>query len=421
MKRALVIGAGMSGRAAARALLRKGFSVDLYDDKGTTAYEHPELKELSVVFLLEPPSNLTYSLAVVSPGVAKEHPLVRRLEQAAVPLTGEIDLGFEALPQKAIGVTGSNGKTTTVMLTAHLLSSIGKHAEAVGNNELPLSDWVEAKSEESIAVVELSSYQLERLSSKKLDAAIILNIYPNHLDRHGSLEAYAEAKFRIKECLKEGGILFAHRQVISAFPELAKRALAVSTDAFLSELQLKHPLTTNEENLLAAYALARIYGLNAEEAINHQKSFQRPPHRMEFVGTFKGVDVYNDSKGTTVEAVSRAVLSLNKPIHLIAGGRGKGAPYTPWKDSFSGRVAALYLIGEDKEVISKTLSELTTTTKYETLDEAVKAAVEAAKAGEVILLSPGCASWDMFSSYRERGDRFKRLILDSYMSSGVMH
>ena len=384
--RALVIGMGISGKSAARFLKEHGYEVVGFDDR--TA---PEM-----------PADMNFELAVVSPGVPPTHRLVGAAKEAGVEVIGEAELACRYLTNRAVGITGTNGKTTTTLLVTHVLKCAGKKARALGNVGTPLTEGVAHLEPDEIAVIELSSYQLETLQSRVLDAAVILNITPDHLDRHGSLEAYAKAKLRIADCLKQGAPLFA--------PE----GLAAQFD--LSGVETFHPLRYSKtvspdvENGLAAYALCQALGVGLEVFDEAWDTFKKPSHRLEPVREIDGITFINDSKGTNVAATQRAVEGLPGPIVLIAGGRGKGQRYDAWAGAFRDKVSHCCLIGEAAEQIASALDGHCALLRCQTFEEAVEKAREKAKPGTIVLLSPGCASFDMFENYAARGDRFKELI-----------
>ncbi len=384
--KALVIGMGISGQSAARFLKEHGYDVVCFDDK--TAPEMPQ--------------EMNFELAVLSPGVPPTHRLVRAAREAGIEVIGEVELACRYLTNRAVGITGTNGKTTTTLLVTHVLKVAGKKARALGNVGTPLTEGVSHLEHDEIAVIELSSYQLETLESKVLDAAVILNITPDHLDRHGSLESYAKAKLRIASSLKPGAPLFAPEGLASQFD--------------LSAVETFHPLCYSKtvspdvENGLAAYALCQALGVGLEVFDEAWDTFKKPPHRLESVREVGGITFINDSKGTNVAATKRAVEGLPGPIVLIAGGRGKGESYDGWATLFSDKVSHCCIIGEAAEQIASALDGHCSLSHCQTFEEAVESAREKAEPGTIVLLSPGCASFDMFENYAARGDRFRELV-----------
>lgn len=370
----LVIGLGISGRAACRLLLKLGHKV-VAVDRTPVELEGVETLEESLITSVK-----GFDLVVTSPGINPAHPLYQDALHEGVELISEIELGFRQLKGKrVIGITGTNGKTTTTMLVTHVLQSVGIDAVAVGNVGRALSDEL-VEREASTYVVELSSYQLELIYTPLLDGAAVTNITPDHLDRYKSFEAYRNAKLRIKSLLKPSGTLY--------FNE-------------------KPGLEFNEK---AAFALCRGEGVTAEQFERALSTFKKPPHRLQKVLEIEGISFYNDSKGTNVEATIAAVESLPGPIHLIAGGVDKGSDYKEWIVPFSSKVAALYLIGEAAPLITAALEKEFPLFQCGTLLQAIDRAYEEAQSPAIILLSPGCASFDQFKNYADRGEQFEKAV-----------
>ncbi len=363
----LVIGIGLSGRAVAEYFLKRGDLVVGVDriPKVEVFPVYSEDHEFEV---------FDFDLVVVSPGVPIEHGLVQRALDEGVEVTGEAELGLKLMKGPVVGITGSNGKSTQVAMIAHVLNQAGREAKALGNIGVPLISEIDFQG---IVIAELSSFQLERMSAKVFDLAIILNLSPNHLDRHGTMENYYAAKNRIGVCLKEGGI-------------------------FLNGVDLKWDL------LEFVKFTCKYFGLTDEEISAGIKTFTSLPHRLEFIREIKGVRCYNDSKATTMEAVSYAVRKLEKNVILIAGGRHKGGSFSVWNESFVGIVKVLILLGEAKEIIAKELSLQIPIYFVETLEEAIEKGLQVARQGDNLILSPGCSSYDMFLNYEKRGEAYKR-------------
>ena len=382
MVKALVLGFGVSGIAAARLLRAQGvevIAVDRNPQKGVLP-ESP------------PPSLDGIDLLVVSPGIPASHPIVQQAAALGIARVGEIDLAFRALRNVAVGVTGSNGKTTAVSLIVHALNRSGRRARALGNIGAPLSEYALAADPGEILVVELSSFQLESLQQRCLDLALVLNITPNHLDRHASFAEYAAAKLHIRECLKETG-----RCLVSA--EVAER-FGLHEERFGGSY----------ETLEAAHAVCRHLGLTEEEWKAALDSFQKPPHRMEFVAEKGGIAFYNDSKATSVDAVLYAMSSLEGPLILLAGGTHKGSSYAPWIEAFRGKVKSVIAFGPAGVLIEEELRGKIPCVHFLRLDEAFAAAVKQGIRGDRILLSPGGASFDQFRNYEERGEKYREMV-----------
>lgn len=436
-QRVLILGMGISGRSAARFLLKRGAVVHGLDQNRDLIRNNEEIEALSLLGLTISFENRTvdpasFDLVVVSPGVPQTHPVYAEARKQGMDVIGEVELACRHLRQPCLAVTGSNGKTTTTMLITHVLNNTGKKARALGNIGTPLTSMLDdpAGAFDDIIVLELSSWQLETMASRCLDAAVILNITPNHLDRHGTMESYARAKFHVKDCLKPGKSLFVGSACLRGWSELLEgfpaktfgyeqgSTLFCDMRHVLSGINIQFDLppeyrdvvSHDVENIMAAYAMCREMGIEGMAFIEALASFRKPPHRIEFVRRVDGVAYYNDSKGTSLDAVAKAVASMNGSTILIAGGVHKGASYSPWLKAFDGRVRCVYAIGQAAEQIREDLGKHIPVETISTLEEAVKRAFSIAKEKENVLLSPGCASFDMFKDYNHRGDEFKRLV-----------
>ena len=439
-RRALVYGLGLSGRAAARLLRARGVSVLAVDDRdplpplegldrdlGCAARVASELQEL--------PAGV--EVVVTSPGVPPSRPLLAAARAAGVPVIAEVELAYRLLDGDVVGITGSNGKSTTTALTGALLAAAGRGVEVCGNIGRPLSAVVEGPPGR-VFVVELSSFQLETTDRFRPRAAALLNLAPDHLDRHGGFDAYAAAKARLFARQGEGDVavlnadddlarevavpagvrrrLFSRRgpvgdgcyllddRVVEAAPGEPPRTLfAVSA----LRLEGEH----NLENAMAAALLARAEGVAGGDAITAGLArFHGLPHRVQRIGSRGGVLFLDDSKGTNVAATLRSLEGFaDDSVHLILGGRGKGAEFAPLRAAVAAKARRVYLIGESADALRHALDLPERIEHSETLDRAVAAAAERAAAGEVVLLSPACASFDQFESFVERGRSFQRL------------
>lgn len=434
-QKALVIGLGISGRSAARFLLQRG-AIVVGVDRKEDAIQHPEVlalkeqglrAELDHSFLESELKH--FDFVIVSPGVPQTHPLYAAARQVSMPILGEIELGCRHLHHPVIGITGTNGKTTVTLLVAHILNACGKPARALGNIGVPMTQEIDQLKNGEILVLELSSYQLETLCQPVLDAGVILNITPDHLDRYGTMEEYAKAKCKMEQVLKPNGVLYIEERTLQDYGHLIQEKVktygyqpgqSICTDqqSVFREgncecalpNQYKGLMSHDVENFLAAYAICRTFGVEPESFCNAFESFKKPSHRIEFVMEKQGVKYYDDSKGTNLDAVMRAVQTLPGPIILIAGGVDKGAAYTPWLTSFADKVKCVYAIGQAANKISQQLSHQIPVQICETLDQAVQQAAGTAKPGDYVLLSPGCASLDMFRDYAHRGEEFQRVV-----------
>lgn len=421
-EKSLVIGFGVSGRAAARFLLSKGSKVVVADQR--PLQKDPEAEfflQRGVEFALDT-ADLSLegvSLAILSPGVPPENPLVQKVLANGIETIGEIELALRHIGNPCIGITGTNGKTTTVLLIEHLLSQAGIRAKALGNVGDPLSRYLLDPNPEEILILELSSFQLETVQAKRLDVAMILNITPNHLNRHSSMQEYADAKLKIQKCLKPGGAFWVSRQLKGEFrtggqiydpsPEYApwetdEKVAPISPFRYI---ELGKP---ERQNIQAAHALCAPFGLTKTQFCQGLETFRKPAHRIEWVAEIEGVSYFNDSKASNISAVMHAMSQFPGPVILLAGGMDKGASYAPWIGSFRKKVKMIIAFGQAAEKMESELSGAFELRRADTMSQAVEWAAKCAERGSQVLLSPGCSSYDQFRNYEHRGDEFKRLV-----------
>jgi UDP-N-acetylmuramoylalanine--D-glutamate ligase len=406
----LIVGLGKSGQAVYNLLEKEGDFVVGYDDNpdAINRTKDANVKE--------------FDRLVISPGVPMEHPVIAEAVKLGVPIIGEAELALQRLNQRAIAITGTNGKTTVTLLIAHVLKAAGFSAPALGNVGEPLTAYVPLAKPDDIAVVELSSFQLDTLSAPFFDIGIILNITPDHLDRYPSMKSYAESKCRLQNCLKKDGELWVHEDVAKEFKDLLKVkyltygqnldcTLSVDQVAFLRNSASFGSSGAHElENALAAWICCRKFHVSEDVFLKAVKSFKKPSHRIEWVASFDGVDYVNDSKGTNIDATIKAVQAMDRPVILIAGGVDKGFSYEIWKKSFAKKVRQVVAIGQAAEKIASDLQPDYQVPILPGLSDAVQYSKSLAQEGDVILLSPGCSSYDMFRDYAQRGDEFKRIV-----------
>ena len=459
-RKALVVGLGKSGVAAARLLHARGASVAATDGQtaaqleGTASAPGP-LAALAGVLTEAFLGGLTAEafagrdLVVLSPGVPLSQPLLQDARARGVELIGEVELASRLLEGPLLGVTGTNGKSTTTALAAHLLRTAGLSVFAGGNLGTPLSEAVLGGARYDATVCELSSFQLETIVSLRCRAACVLNVTPDHLDRYPSLEQYAAAKARIFENQRNGDTAAlnladarvrrmptaagAQRVGFDPRPPAEQGVFqgappAVARRSGPRKLNLDgrdHPLRAltlrgdhNVENALAALLLVRHLGLSPEVLQRGLDSYPGLPHRLEPVATLEGVDWINDSKATNVDSVEKS-LSAFEParsgpgqVLLIMGGRGKGASYAPLRTLFGGRVRALLTIGEDAARIGAELGDLAEFYFCVDLAAACELARGMARQGDTVLLSPACASYDQFKNFEDRGEQFKARVAE---------
>ncbi len=447
-KQALVLGLGISGIAAARHLLKRGFAVLGVDKNQELLADNEWIQRMRHEGLVvqhedQPLSLDALSLAIASPGVPPANKIYKQLTAAGIEVIGEIELACRSLQQRCLAITGSNGKTTTTLLVEHILKSVGIPAQALGNVGVPLTaalDATDGLTSQTVVVLELSSWQLETLSCRALDAAAILNISANHLDRHGTMNAYAQAKFRISQCLKPGGKLYLGEQCRREFPEFCEGYPSLTfgyipgCDIFCDQNQVlfheniefimpgeyRGRISRDVDNMMAAYALCKEMGINGKQFLDGLRTFKKPPHRIEFVAQIKGVSYYDDSKATNIDAVIKAVSDMPAATLLIAGGMHKGSPYTLWRKAFKEKVRSVFAIGQAAEQIRIDLAGDIPVKTFPTLMEAIHAASKEAESGDSILLSPGCSSYDMFRDYKHRGDEFKRVVYALQAKEGML-
>jgi UDP-N-acetylmuramoylalanine--D-glutamate ligase len=385
----LIVGFGISGKASAALLEKRGIPWVAVDKKGPIfdSADYP-LDSISQVIL--------------SPGIPRSHPIVYRAIKKGIEVIGEVELALRLVENRCVGVTGSNGKTTTCSLITHALNTWGVKAKAVGNIGSALSSYLLEADREEILVIELSSFQLETLQTRNLEVGVILNITPNHLDRHASMDEYAKAKLDLQNCLQ--GPLFISSQVDRNWADLLGMRVVFDEEGSGSTRYVEF----GAQNVLAAEKVCAYFGVSKENFIKALPSFKKPPHRMEFLGEKNGLIYYNDSKATSVEAVMHGVSLLEGHGVLIAGGVHKGASYQPWIQSFAGKVKLIVAFGEAASKMEEELAADFSFKRVDGLSEAADFAASVAEKGEFILLSPGCSSYDQFKSYEHRGDAFRK-------------
>ena len=443
-KRVLVVGLGKSGLSAAMFLRGLGARVTVSDTRSAVALEKeiPALLEAGVMVEAGGHGLLTFrrqDLIVVSPGVPMDTPEVAQAVTFGLPVIGELELASRYLLGQVVAITGSNGKTTTTTLVGKIFADAGVPTLVGGNIGLPVIDLVAESRADTTSVLEVSSFQLETVEAFHPKIAVVLNITPDHLDRHGSFEAYAAAKARITEQqgpedflvlnaedkptqmvaaktkaqiywfsgrrpIKQGA--FVHGESILFIAREGEKAEPVMP---VSEISLKG--AHNVENVLAAVCVARLAGIPAETIRASVASFKAVEHRLEFVAKVDGVEYYNDSKATNVDATMKAVTSFDGGIHLILGGKDKDSDYRQMEELLRERVKAVYTIGSAAEKIERELRGVVKMMSAGTLQAAVREAAAGAVAGDVVLLAPACSSFDQFENYEHRGRVFRELVM----------
>ena len=397
--------------AAAHVLVGAGASVVGYDQNGSL--EVGRLRELGVELHLgreEERLLQGIDLVVKSPGVPGETVLVQGARARGVPVWSEIELGARLLSNPILGVTGTNGKTTTSELLGAVFRAAGRPVEVAGNVGRPLTSLVGSVADDAWIVCELSSFQLEDVETLEPKVGVLLNIEPDHLDRHGSFDAYAETKLRIFERQAADDTAVVPRG-FGPIPGTARRVEFAGDDELPAEPLIPGP--HNRENAAAATAAARAAGIGDDAIAEALRTFEGVPHRIELVRELRGVRYVNDSKGTNVAAALRALASFpDSRLHVILGGLGKNEAYEPLAAAFKAGDAG-YVIGTAGEEIARALEAAgVPVTRAGTLDAAVAASAAVAEPTDVVLLSPACASFDQFRDFEARGDAFRALVLE---------
>jgi UDP-N-acetylmuramoylalanine--D-glutamate ligase len=435
-----VVGLARSGIAAARLLHAAGAQVTAADAKPLESLgrEAAALRDLGVRFVTGAPDAQGVALVVVSPGVPLDSPQLAPARARGVPIVGELELGWRAMEADTIAITGTNGKTTTTALTGALLAEQPRPVLVGGNIGTPLAAHALAFPVDGLVVAEVSSFQLETIETFQPRVAAVLNITPDHLDRHGDFAAYVDAKARIflNQTAADCAVLNADDAPAAALAPRTRghllwfsrrRALDhgvfVTSDGWIAAKLNGHvervmPLAEitlrgahNVENVLAATACALWLGLSPAAIRRAAGRFRAVEHRIEFVRDLRGVQFYNDSKGTNVDSSIKALESFGERVVLIAGGKGKGQDFAPLAAAARGRVGHVVTIGEDGPKIAAAMGAAgIATSAAPTMAAAIEAARAQAGPGDVVLLSPACASFDMFNNYEHRGEVFKKLV-----------
>jgi UDP-N-acetylmuramoylalanine--D-glutamate ligase len=441
-KRVLVVGLGRSGVASALFLKSQGARVTVSDVKSLEQLreEIPVLLDHGIAVETGGHGERTFQnqdLIVVSPGIPVDAEPIAQARALGQPVIGEIELAAEFLPIPIVAITGSNGKTTTTTLVGEILAAGGLKTLVGGNIGTPAISLVPQATPETVVVLEVSSFQLETIRSFRPKIGIVLNVTPDHLDRHRTFAAYVDAKARLFEnqqpedfavlnaddptCVEMAGrtraqvFWFSRKKEVEqgAFVRngavLFRRAGTQQEVMVAAEIPLKG--SHNLENVLAAVCAGALMGCDPAKIGAAIRNFKAVEHRLEYVVTVRGVEYYNDSKATNVDATIKALESFPGNIHLILGGKDKGSDYTVLNDLLRQRVKAVYTIGAAAEKIQSQIKGATAIVASGTIDAAVKQSAAAAQSGDVVLLAPACASFDQFQNYEHRGRVFKGLVL----------
>jgi UDP-N-acetylmuramoylalanine--D-glutamate ligase len=436
----LVVGLARTGLVVSVFAAGYGATVTATDEKPETELAEAAAKLRAAGVKLElgghtPATFLEQDLIVLSPGVPAKLPALELARARGIPVWSEIELAWRLLRGKLVAITGSNGKTTTTALVAHILRTAGIPVLVGGNIGVPLLSLVESSADTSVTVAEISSFQLEAIEAFRPEIGVVLNLTPDHLDRHASFEEYAGAKMRLFENQldRDAALLNADD------PEITKRMPSrphvywfsrqkrVAEGAFVRDGQIffraegaEVPLARrdqislrgehNVENVLAACAAAYLAGAAPAAIATGVQTFRGVEHRLEFVGEIGGVTFYNDSKATNVDAALKAIEAFPGPLLVILGGKDKGSPYTPLREPLQGRARLAIFIGAAAEKIAAELAGAVPVEQAGTLDRAVRLAFERARPGDTVLLAPACSSFDQFENYEQRGRVFKDAV-----------
>ena len=443
-KRVLVEGSGKSGVAAAELLVKKGIEFVLFD--GNKDLDTVALTEKNPVFAgakillgeLKEEDLAEIDLAVLSPGVPTDLPMVDMMREKGIPVWGEIELAYHFAKGRIIAITGTNGKTTTTSLVGQIMANYYDDVKVVGNIGIPYTSVAADTTDETVTVAEISSFQLETTHDFAPEVTAILNITPDHLNRHHTMECYIETKESItkNQTAQDTCVLNYEDDVLRAFGETLKTKVVYFSskrkldrglyldgeDIFYADGQTDVKVINvnelnilgkhNYENVMAAVGMSLSFGVPMEKIVEVLKKFVAVEHRIEYVTEKRGVKFYNDSKGTNPDAAIQGIRAMNRPTLLIGGGYDKQSEYDEWIESFDGKVKKLVLIGQTREKIAECARKhgFTDIVLCDTFEEAIDTCYENAVSGDAVLLSPACASWGMFPNYEERGRIFKEYV-----------
>ncbi|MBP7320425.1 MAG: UDP-N-acetylmuramoyl-L-alanine--D-glutamate ligase [Lachnospiraceae bacterium] len=443
-KQFLVVGMGKSGIAAAELLVMHQMKVVIFDENPDLnpkdVWEQSQKLGMVPVVVGKLPEEIKnqIDICIMSPGVPTDLPVIQQLKQRNVLIWGEIELAYRFSMGNLIGITGTNGKTTTTSLVGEIMQSHFESVKVVGNIGVPYTQMVSEMNEQTVTVAEISSFQLETIDSFHPNVSAVLNIQPDHLNRHHTMENYIGAKERIFENQTEADCC------VLNYDDLVTRKMSEKTKAkvcfFSSKQELEEGFFVREdwicrksngttepymnihdmnlvgmcnvENVMAAMAISTFVGVPKEQIIETIRNFKAVEHRIEFVAQKKGVVYYNDSKATNPDAAIQGIRAMNRPTILIGGGYDKGNDFDDWIEAFDSKVKLLILIGATAEKIAQTAKKhgMNQYCLAKSFEEAMELAIQKAKEGDAVLLSPACASWGMFPNYEERGKLFKSIV-----------
>lgn len=441
-QKVLVCGMAKSGISASLLLVELGANVTLQDQKQRAECQGIEgLEEQGItLYFGKNPDDIVENqdMLVLSPGIPTDLPFIQKARQKNIPVIGEIELAYLQTNCPITAITGTNGKTTTTTLVGEMMKEVYKKSVVVGNIGIGYSEKVMGLTKEDWVTVEMSSFQLESIDKFHPHISSVLNITPDHLNRHKTMETYIKMKERIfenqietdfcilnyddeicramKQKMKANVLYFSSSEVLEEGIFIQKEAIYIRYQTIFEKVidlsDLKILGTHNHENVMATIGMAYVAGISILDIQKVLGKFTGVAHRIEYAGTLKGVKYYNDSKATNVDAGIRGILAMPAPTILIGGGYDKESNFDEWTKLFKGRVKELILIGATKEQIAESAKkhDFHNITYCETFEEAMNMSEEKAEEGDCVLLSPACASWGMFRDYEERGEQFKRYV-----------
>ncbi len=445
-KKVLVIGTGISGIGSVRLLGKVGAKPVIFDEntKVTTETVKEKLGDYEgaepEIIIGELADDVIKELVLVvpSPAVPLDSPLIMRLKEAGLPIWSEIELAFNFAKGQLVAITGTNGKTTTTTLVGDIMKAHFSSTYVVGNIGYSYAERALEMTDDTVSIGEISSFQLEAVENFHAKVSAILNITPDHLNRHHTMECYASMKENItnnqtkddtcvlnydNEYTRDFAgrcpakvVLFSSKEKLEEGFYLDGEDIMLGENGETRKIMNVHEMnlvgTCNYENVMAAIAMGMAMGVPLDTILSVVRSFKAVEHRIEFVATKNGVDYYNDSKGTNPDAAIQGIKAMCKPTYLIGGGYDKGSEYDEWIEAFDGKVKKLVLIGVTKEKIAECAKKhgFNDYVFMETYEDALKFCSDNAVSGEAVLLSPACASWDMFPSYEVRGKEFKDYV-----------
>jgi UDP-N-acetylmuramoylalanine--D-glutamate ligase len=441
-KNVIVVGLAKSGVSAIKALYDSGAVITVTDMKSESQLEEifNEIKPYYREAILGmPPTDVkAFDIAVLSPGVPVDLPFINEMREVGTVIIGEIELAYQLCEGTFVGITGTNGKTTTTALTGEIFKASGKSHYVVGNIGIPAVSMAPIATEDTVMVTEISSFQLETIMDFRARVAAILNITPDHLNRHKTMENYTDAKARIFENQLPGDALvlnfddlltrqlasrakgrvytFSRKEVTGQSAYINDGKLILDIDGVVEPLcrvdEMKIFGSHNEENALAAALISRLAGVGTDAIIKALMTFAGVEHRIEYTKTVEDRLFYNDSKGTNPDSTICAVRAMNRPTILIAGGYDKDSDFEPIFDVFEGKIRHLILLGATREKFANAAKAkgYHQVTLVSNMEEAVHMAMKCSLPGDAVLLSPACASWDMYDNFEQRGEHFKAIV-----------